>query len=146
MNSNCVQPLENKNNNIVQYSSNTSFITGIMTSACFFSHIGKVGTTLETTLTATTGKRLVTAPEKVLSREWGPNGIITASQAAHGVQQIETRFHHLNKVHPQSQAHSTRSFHDNKKLVFQGLEEVMLLPSIGQTAAMKVSKILKSGH
>ena len=74
------------------------------------------------------------------------NGIITASQAAHGVQQIKTRFHHLNKVHPQSQAHSTRSFHDNKKLMFQGLEEIMLLPSIGQTAAMKVSKILKSRH
>ena len=60
------------------------------------------------------------------------NGIITASQTTDGVQQIETRFHHLNKVHPQSQAHSTRSFHDNKKLMFQGLEEVMLLPSMGK--------------
>ena len=34
------------------------------------------------------------------------NGIVTASQAAHGVQQIKTRFHHLNKVHPhECQAH-----------------------------------------
>ena len=57
---------------IVQYSSHTSFITGIMTSACFFSHMGKVGTTLETTLRATKCKTFVTAPQKVLSREWGP--------------------------------------------------------------------------
>ena len=51
------------------------------------------------------------------------NGIVTASQAAHGVQQIKTRFHHLNKVHPQSQAHSTRSSHDNKKLMFKDLRK-----------------------
>ena len=57
---------------IVQYSSHTSFITGIMTSACLFSHMGKMGTTLETTLRATKCKRFVTAPQKVLSREWGP--------------------------------------------------------------------------
>ena len=56
---------------IVQYSSHTSFITGIMTSACFFSHIGKVETTLETMLRATK-RKFVTAPQKVLSREGGP--------------------------------------------------------------------------
>ena len=60
------------------------------------------------------------------------NSIITASQAAHRVQQIKTRFHHLNKVHPQYQAHSTRSFHDNKKIMFQGLEEVMPLLVLGK--------------
>ena len=47
------------------------------------------------------------------------NGIVTASQAAHGVQQIKTRFHHLNKVHPQCQAHSTRNSHDIEKLMFK---------------------------
>lgn len=51
------------------------------------------------------------------------NAIVTASQAAPGVQQIKTRFDHLNKVHPQSQAHSTRSSHDDEKLMFKDLRK-----------------------
>ena len=51
------------------------------------------------------------------------HGIVTASQAAHGVQQIKTRFHHLNRVHPQCQAHSTRNSNDNEKLMFKDLRK-----------------------
>jgi len=53
------------------------------------------------------------------------NVIVTGSQAAPGVQQIKTRirFDHLNKVHPQSQAHSTRSSHDDEKLMFKDLRK-----------------------
>lgn len=50
--------------------------------------------------------------------------IVTAPQAAPGVQQIKTRFDHSNKVHPQSQAHSTRSSHDNEKLMFKDLRKL----------------------
>ena len=95
---------------IVQYSSHTSFITGVMTSAYFSSHIGKVdrnntgnnaeGDKAQICNCATKGVVQGRGANKIA------NGIVTASQAAHGVQQIKTRFHHLNKVHPhECQAH-----------------------------------------
>lgn len=51
------------------------------------------------------------------------NAIVTASQAAPGVHQIKTRFDLVTKVHPQSQAHSTRSSRDDERLMFKDLRK-----------------------
>ena len=71
MNNNCVQPF-------VQYSSHTLFITGIMTSACFFSHIGKVETTLETMLRVTKRTKFCNCATKGVVQGMGANKIANA--------------------------------------------------------------------
>ena len=125
MNNNCVQPFENTNNcsvflaHFIYYWHNEVSMLLLL----YWEGGNNTGNNVE----GDKAQEICNCATKRVVQGMGANkianGIVTASQAAHGVQQIKTRFHRLNKVHPQCQAHSTRSSHDNENLMFKDLRK-----------------------